>query len=202
MAALASASSTDASSSGVDIDLTLSDPPYPDNQMGSSAEKPIELDLDAMDIDMAMSDLFGDSVDSATDDNGGVEGLFSPVIGAGDNSSGKEEDSFLNTLEGDANNEDIFASLNSSNDSTGPASQGGHNLSVPLGSSALTAPSPGTLLANFASATDDAATSGNPLPGGPPFDLEGLDIQNFLTDDNQMNLVMDEFLSMEPENQE
>ena len=170
MAALASASSTENRS--VDIDLTLPDSTYANTALGNSAEKPIELDLDGVDIDMDMAmDLFGDSAEPVPDSNN-VDGLFSPVIPApsanGKTSPAKEDDSFLNT--------DIFASL-------------GTDSNVPERSS--TVPSPGSLIASF--------TSGDPVQNAsvPSLNLEGLDFPSFL-EDPQMDLSgMDDLLSMD-----
>ncbi|KAF8238410.1 hypothetical protein L208DRAFT_1456920 [Tricholoma matsutake] len=112
----------------VDIDLTVSETSRPNSNdmkrssnanVGSSADKPIELDLDSMDIDMAMTDLFGDSVDNpsleATD---AVDGLFSPVVGdtvmTNDfhGKSPKTEGGFLDALSHPS--DDIFATLDHS----------------------------------------------------------------------------------------
>ncbi|KAF8921820.1 hypothetical protein CPB85DRAFT_1264668 [Mucidula mucida] len=128
MASLTSVPPEASSSSGrVDIDLTLSDAPAEgtgaeiniDASMGT-ADKPIELDLDSMDIDM--SDLFGGDAFAHSDLAG----------------KGKEDTAdFLNSLGDDAGNEELF-SLEGQQPKAqvaGPANQ--------------TAPSPGTLLASF-----------------------------------------------------
>ncbi|KAJ7151567.1 hypothetical protein C8R46DRAFT_914090 [Mycena filopes] len=131
IAALASASSDPQAQNqtrAVDIDLTSPDHTHPPDvemtSLGNTAEKPIELDLEAMEIDMAMSGLFdtgdgdGDNASSA-----GGEGLFTPVVqgpnipgitGMGNGKSVKQEeedDSFLSALSGAGDGEDIFASL-------------------------------------------------------------------------------------------
>lgn len=228
MAALASASS-DTQSRPVDIDLTSPDhATAPDVEMtgiGSSADKPIELDLDAMEIDMAaMSDLFGDadanSNNSGANSNAG-EGLFTPVIPGpdlahrlgGDGKGGvkeeNDEESFLSALSGAAGGgDDMFASLRGN---AGPSNQ-----SVASGSASaqqMSAPSPGSLLASFShqmgGASDDASHNHN--PGGDAsaqaYDLDALDLTNlgagFFGDDTQnaetdMNMVfdMEELLNM------
>jgi hypothetical protein len=65
----------------VDIDLTVPPDVPLDQSLGSSAEKPIELDIDGMDIDMTtMSELFGDDVRSDTGSNpADVEDLFTEM---------------------------------------------------------------------------------------------------------------------------
>ena len=97
----------------VDIDLTLTSPsslPMSlDPQLGSSADKPIDIDLD-MDVDMgmdagSMNDLFGDSTENGSS-VGAVDDLFSPGPLDGtkrDNSGGegsaeKSDDDFLMSL--------------------------------------------------------------------------------------------------------
>ncbi|KAI6010184.1 hypothetical protein EDC04DRAFT_2581158, partial [Pisolithus marmoratus] len=79
IAAFASANA----SQHVDIDLTVDDsPPAMMSRMtaplGSSADKPIELDLDG--IDMDMPDLFGDGPESSSGDGQvAMDGLFTPT---------------------------------------------------------------------------------------------------------------------------
>ncbi len=178
MASLTSVPPEASSSSGrVDIDLTLPDAPAEgtgaeiniDASMGT-ADKPIELDLDSMDIDM--SDLFGDTVEDTSngaDDAGGD--AFAPSDLAG---KGKEDTAdFLNSLGDDAGNEELF-SLEGQQPKAqvaGPANQ--------------TAPSPGTLLASF--------TAGNAEGNGNQFNLENIDY-NFFGNGEDPNAVMDQFL--------
>ncbi|KAF7340111.1 hypothetical protein MVEN_01929500 [Mycena venus] len=222
MAALASASSaSDAQPRPVDIDLTSPDQPTrPDIEMtgiGNSADKPIELDLDAMEIDMAMSDLFGDA-DSGS--NAG-EGLFTPVLPGPDlaHSLGdgkivkEEEESFLDALSGGG--DDMFASLraNASGDTHGQQAASGSAPAQPM-----SAPSPGSLLASFSQQMggdlsqqmgDEASGASNHtnLPsdaGGPTYDLDALDLTNlspgFFGDtqnsDMNMGFDMEELLNM------
>ncbi|KAF9010294.1 hypothetical protein BDZ89DRAFT_1078234 [Hymenopellis radicata] len=173
----------EASSSGrVDIDLTLPDAPAEgsanmniDATMGT-ADKPIELDLESMDIDM--SDLFGDTVENTANDADATGGddLFSPVIAhpdlAGKDGEGKEDQDFLNSLRDDAGNEDLFSlEAQPKAQVAGPANQ--------------TAPSPGTLLASF--------TAGNAEGNGNQFNMENIDY-NFFGNGEDPNVVMDQFL--------
>ncbi|KAJ7748486.1 hypothetical protein DFH07DRAFT_1062507 [Mycena maculata] len=207
MAALASASSSDAARP-VDIDLTGADDPHPDVEMtsvGNTADKPIELDLDAMEIDMAMSDLFGDA-DSASNNGGSaVEGLFTPVIpvpdmvhSLGDTKVKEEEESFLSALGGGS--DDIFASLGANPHGGAHSAASG---SAPPGS--MSTPSPGNLLASF-SHMGDSSESGHasnlPGEGAPSYDLDSLDLSNlspgFFGDvqNSDMAFDMEELLSM------
>ncbi|KAJ7651953.1 hypothetical protein DFH06DRAFT_1419113 [Mycena polygramma] len=206
MAALASASSSPPRQS-VDIDLT-SPPPNPDAEMtaiGNTADKPIELDLDAMEIDMAMSDLFGDA--DSTSNNGGsaVEGLFTPVMpgpdmahNLGDGKSVKEEEeSFLKALGG--GDEDIFNSLRANASGDAQSSASGSAPPAPM-----SAPSPGALLASF-SQMENQSDSNHPNlqnEGGPAYDLDSLDLTNLSpgffgdTQNSDMGFDMEELLSM------
>ncbi|KAK7064711.1 hypothetical protein R3P38DRAFT_2826089 [Favolaschia claudopus] len=204
MAALASASATaDPQPRPVDIDLTGADNPAPDVDMatiGNTADKPIELDLDAMEIDRAMSDLFGDTADSNS--NAG-DGLFTPVVpvpdiahtlGGADGTNIKvEEESFLNALSGDG--EDVFASL-----------RGSHGPQAAPGS----AGPPPSILASFSQQMGEGTSDAANQPGGSnptSYDLESLDLTNLgagffenaeHTDMNaDMNIFdMEELLSM------
>ncbi|KAF8213706.1 hypothetical protein K438DRAFT_1106357 [Mycena galopus ATCC 62051] len=203
MAALASASSSDTQPRPVDIDLTSPDHAAPDVEMtnvGNSADKPIELDLDAMEIDMAMSDLFGDA-DSGS--NAG-EGLFTPVVPGSDVAhrlaDGKiikeEEDSFLNALSGGG--DDMFASSAASG--SAPNAQ------------SMSAPSPGTLLASFSQqmggdlsqqmAGEPSDASQHPGEGASSYDLDALDLTNLSagffedTQNPDMMFDMEELLNM------
>ncbi|KAG9314723.1 hypothetical protein JVU11DRAFT_5532 [Chiua virens] len=92
MAAFASAAAANSGSQRVDIDLTVSDSPptmiaATDPALGSSADKPIELDLDSIDMEMTdMTNLFGDAPGSESrDGRATVDSLFSP--GAADSSA-------------------------------------------------------------------------------------------------------------------
>ncbi|KAH0838664.1 hypothetical protein J3R83DRAFT_6991 [Lanmaoa asiatica] len=86
MAAFASAAVATSGSQRVDIDLTVSDSPSimmtsTDTSLGSSADKPIELDLDGIDMEMSdMTNLFGDASESTSGDRQTtVDSLFSPA---------------------------------------------------------------------------------------------------------------------------
>ncbi|KAJ7642287.1 hypothetical protein B0H17DRAFT_1172393 [Mycena rosella] len=202
MAALASASSTSDASRPVEIDLT--GPEAPDVKMtavGNTADQPIELDLDAMEIDMAMSDLFGD--DSSSNNGGGsaVEGLFTPVMPGpdlahrlGDASKDAEQESFLSALDG--RSDDIFASLGANAHSD---TQTGASGSVP--SASMSAPSPGSLLASFSQMGDPSQAS-HSNEGAQVYDLDALDLSNlspgFFEDANNtdMGFDMEELLSI------
>ncbi len=98
------------------IDLTIETPERDvnvnmDGGVGSSADKPIELDLGDMEVDM--SDLFGDN-----SSNDAVDSLFSPT-GANPElaaeSVKQEEQHFLNSFaaNGGATEEEFFSSLSS-----------------------------------------------------------------------------------------
>ncbi|KAK2461728.1 hypothetical protein APHAL10511_006191 [Amanita phalloides] len=115
MAAFASATSTTNALGGTgEIDLTAEDndshlPMSLDPAAGSSADKPIELDLDTMDI---MSDLFGDSEgrDESTSSKTAIDpgGLFSTHKALSDGSDAQsnvkiqKDGNFLSTFTGDA----------------------------------------------------------------------------------------------------
>ena len=166
----------------VDIDLTVSDTSGPssrdmkmpnDTNIGSSADKPIELDLDSMDmdIDMAMTDLFGDSVDNSSNEaTNTVDGLFSPVVGDAmitndfDGKSIKTDGGFLGTLSQPSNN--MFATLD-------------HRQQLKAPPSAIqSAPSPGSLYSGLSSSSQlvGSAPTSNDAGGEPQFDLNSLDL--------------------------
>ncbi|KAJ7293866.1 hypothetical protein C8J57DRAFT_1270233 [Mycena rebaudengoi] len=213
MAALASASSDP---SRPVVDLTgpeHSDEDVKMSSVGGSADKPIELDLDAMELDIAaMSDLFGDT-DSNSNNGGGsvVDGLFTPVISGPDmplihglsdaKSANDEEESFLSSLGGDG--DDIFASLgaNDHNNSQSTASGSGPSAS-------MSDPSPGSLLGNYSHMGDPSAsghTSNLPGEEGSSYDLDSLDLTdlgsgfNFgdaQSQNSDLGFNMEELLSM------
>ncbi|KAF9263109.1 hypothetical protein L218DRAFT_928326 [Marasmius fiardii PR-910] len=173
----------------VDIDLTLPDADASDNMnmgvnqsLGSSADKPIELDMEGM--DMAM-DLFGDPQDST----------FSPIVENPSEASGKlnkQEDTdtnnFLSSLGvgtgGNVNADDIFSSLQSASDHQTSGRNGNgsgvtDSLQIPSGN-AEAAPSPRTLIASFSESGVVTASTGESSDGGQPFDLD------FLTHDDSL----------------
>ncbi|KAH7930584.1 hypothetical protein BV22DRAFT_59242 [Leucogyrophana mollusca] len=200
MAAFASATAG-SSAPHVDIDLTV-----PENSpidltsgmdigLGSSADKPIELDLDSLDMEMSNmnSDLFGDPPEtSSSDAQAAVDSLFSPVTAESGSSlsaaplegskSVKQEHvdldilSALSTMEGsNQNNDNLFASLDAASHGnaqpgaqTQPDGSGGSSSS----SGAHAAPSPGTLLASFVSSSQLESGASN----DSGFDLSNLDL--------------------------
>lgn len=171
----------------VDIDLTVPDTGPSDVSMGnhdmdieitttlgSSADKPIELDDD---IELDMSDLFGDTGDTSSN----ATDLPKDI---------KQDDMELDLLgalstsgDADSTNNDIFASFAQSEDSSSSQLQ-------PQGSSLLSvlpltpgAPSPGTLLASFSGSEMSAeqpsmSTDTNAMHGDPSFDMNSLDLSN------------------------
>ncbi|KAG6331603.1 hypothetical protein ID866_7485 [Astraeus odoratus] len=183
MAAFASAAAN-ASAQHVDIDLTVDDSPPTmmtgiNTSLGSSADKPIELDLDGIDMEMSsMTDLFGDAPESSSGD-----GLFTPTttdagapLAPGDAPLPKDAKAHDNigmeilnalTVEGDNHGPNLFAAMqgNSSSERANNANQQGTQES-----SINTLP--GSILASF-------ATQSQLDPGAehmqPPFDLSGLD---------------------------
>jgi hypothetical protein len=190
MAAFASASaSNDATSRPIDIDLTVPDTSNPsvasngsdvemslDPALGNSADKPIELDLEGMDIDMSnMTDLFGDSADtSSSDANAAVEGLFSPSTTAADGKVIKGEGEIgmglLDALSVSGEDGDLFASFGEKsrgNDQTN------ENKEDPTGSSSsvVTAPLPASLLDGFTSVSNIHAQDHPTQPGESSFHL-------------------------------
>ncbi|KIM84681.1 hypothetical protein PILCRDRAFT_818279 [Piloderma croceum F 1598] len=192
----------------VDIDLTLPDTEPPDGNtssdvnmnvdasLGNSADKPIELDLD-----INMSDLFGDTADDgSTDPNAS---LFSPVAGSHELSSAAGQDQksvkrenmgmeILDVLSavGDADrHNDLFASFQNNRQPSGQSqlqsNTTSEGLSAPLGPSSSgngSAPSPASILASFAAPqmnTNDHPTSpdAHNLPGGDAsFDISSIDL--------------------------
>ncbi|KAK7029690.1 hypothetical protein VNI00_014388 [Paramarasmius palmivorus] len=139
----------DSSSNPVDIDLTIPESDTSGNlhlhlndSIGDSADKPIELDMGSIEgIDMPM-DLFGDSDETASNNRGDVENLFSPVEGPEDSNAAqnKTDTSFLSSLGVTANtNNDLFSSL-----------QNNDSLQLPTQTTSdQNAPSPGSLLATL-----------------------------------------------------
>ncbi|KAG7090724.1 hypothetical protein E1B28_009816 [Marasmius oreades] len=179
---LMSAFAPSADTSHVDMDLTLPDSDASNNMnldVGSSADKPIELDMEGMDtMDMAMTDLFGDTQETISNDNDVVEGLFSPIEGPSEASGklNKEDTNFLSSLGvgTGSNADDIFSSLQSASDQ--PTERNGDSLQIPL-TNAEAAPSPGTLIASLSENPVPAPSTEN-SDGGQPFDF------GFLTHDS------------------
>ncbi|KAG6837204.1 hypothetical protein H0H93_013072 [Arthromyces matolae] len=171
------------SSSSQTIDLTMEpdggDAKVLDSVRGT-ANRPIELDMDDMDIDMAMTDLFGDPTDTGSNDASTMEGLFSPVVleqsaNADADKPMKTEDSFLQNINA-SNNADIFSTLTDP-DNTNDPQQIKDSQAVPL-----SAPSPESLLASFANTAPlpvmGQMSQNNMSVTDTPFDMSGLDLSN------------------------
>ncbi|KIY69377.1 hypothetical protein CYLTODRAFT_372820 [Cylindrobasidium torrendii FP15055 ss-10] len=124
---------------------------------GSSGEKPIELDLDNMDIDM--HGLFGDD-DAGQDDGDAMESLFSPTVQTAELSDEAKKD-------GEA--QDFLKSLEAADTST---TQAGF---LEAGQAAESNPSPNTLLASFGAGGGTADSSS----GDGQFNIESLDMNFF-----------------------
>ncbi|KAG1749612.1 uncharacterized protein EDB91DRAFT_1108707 [Suillus paluster] len=187
------------SSQHVDIDLTADDdPPMPpvDASLGNSVDKPIELDLDSIDMEIStMTDLFGDGAEAGSGENSGVEGIFSPVTpDAGASNPAKESQEggldmeMLGALSAVDNN-------NHGNDVFGPsdanALQSGQHpsLGVQNAHPGNVAPSPSAILASFDASQSDGTT--HQLPDGDGnFDLSALDFDpSFFHQSSDMNLM-------------
>ncbi|KAG6918678.1 hypothetical protein DXG01_012496 [Tephrocybe rancida] len=157
-----------------DVKITL------DNVDGT-AERPIELDMEGMDIDMAMTDLFGDPTDSGSNDASAMDGLFSPIVVEPDTNTEidkpiKTEEVFLQNLGESSNGDDIFSSLDVQADATEPQQ------SKDTSSETRSVPSPASLLESFTSAShlqgiDEMPSNNMPAPDAP-FDMSGLDLSN------------------------
>ncbi|KAG6903004.1 hypothetical protein C0995_008577 [Termitomyces sp. Mi166 len=172
-------------SSSQTIDLTM-DNDGGDVKMGlenvsGTADRPIELDIEGMDIDMAMTDLFGDPADTGSNDVNAMDGLFSPiVIEQGTNTESakpiKTEETFLRNIGQTNNEDDIFSALNVQ----GNTSESQQSKDVP--SVPRSAPSPASLLASFTSPSQlqgiDQISSNNIAVTEAPFDMSGLDLAN------------------------
>lgn len=182
------------------IDLTIETPEREvnvnlDGGVGSSADKPIELDLGDMEVDM--SDLFGDN-----SSNDAVDSLFSPT-GANPELAAEnvkqEEQHFLNPFaaNGGATEEEFFSSL-----SAKPENGQSSSLEIPSGDNAgQTAPSPGAFLASLTgsqleSGNEMATASGSSLsmPEGQ-FSMENLDY-GFFANDQDPGVNLDALLAM------
>ncbi|KII86322.1 hypothetical protein PLICRDRAFT_43918 [Plicaturopsis crispa FD-325 SS-3] len=191
-------SSSDPANRPVDIDLTL-----PENDdaavmdmdvdAGTSAEKPIELDLEGMEIDMAS--IFGDTGGDSSSNDGNA-GLFSPPP---EGKEIKEENinmEILDALSNAEGEEDLFASLER------PASSGNPPETQPT-EGANNGPSPGSILSNFAA--ENPPPENTDAPG--QFDLENIDFSSFsglfaegqTSDMNSMDMDMENLLNMNGE---
>jgi len=149
------------------------------DNVGSTADKPIELDLEGMDIDMTMTDLFGDTADTVSNDvNATMEGLFSPIVmepeANQDNNTGKSiktEGPFLEALGQSNHEDDIFSSLDVQSQQSKDTS-----------SVTRSAPSPASLIASFETASQlqamDPMSSSTVPVSEAPFDIGALDLSH------------------------
>ncbi|KAF8912898.1 hypothetical protein CPB84DRAFT_1841340 [Gymnopilus junonius] len=182
--------------------------------LGDSLEKPIELDLDAMDIEMAsINDHFGSPVE---DPGHTGDGLFSPVLDNGEsgqqlqveNDQSQKEENDLANFQMDANmHDELFGNFSSrgqmelTSDASIPHPP---STSMPFSTS---------LLAQFSSAADSmegktSSTGDSLVPdSGETFVLNSIDLANlgsgFFSDGQspEMNfsLDMESFLNMNPD---
>ncbi|KAA1468409.1 hypothetical protein DENSPDRAFT_463959 [Dentipellis sp. KUC8613] len=201
---MAALTSGDLANRPVDIDLTSlpdSEPAnagnMPVDALGSSADRPIELD---MDIDMtSVGDLFGDSEQM----NSADQDLFGPSTSEVVNVKEEKDDneklgmdilSAFSASNPDAVHNDLFGSLDTNqaqgsadNDLFSPAPAAASSGDQP----ALSAASPGTILAGFAASNAAASSStDNPSAGGadPQFDMSTLDFSNYTSLDPGFSL--------------
>ncbi|KDR85234.1 hypothetical protein GALMADRAFT_233971 [Galerina marginata CBS 339.88] len=185
--------------------------------LGDSSDKPIELDLDAMDIEMAnMTDHFGDPIEPSGSSNT-HDGLFSPIMDNGDaeqmlgianDEPGQDKGTSLAEFEIDNVNDELFGDFTSSGGELELAPGG----SVPQPQS-LSMSSPEILLAQFTSAPDLMEVKNSPSVNsalqqtGETFDLNSsMDLisnlaSGFFSDaqNTEMNFSMDmeTFLNMD-----
>jgi len=172
------------------IDLTIHDNIHMPQErsslplgLGDSSDKPIELDLDSMDIEMAnMTDLFGDA-ESADD---AAEDLFSPL--------GQNRGELSENLGGLSTKESVLADF-----------QIDSNMNVEVDPPV---PSPGSLLAQFSSSHlmgNKSSPSGNPdlsTASTETFDLSSIDLSNldpFFTNGQEapnFSMDMESFMNM------
>ncbi|KAF5377305.1 hypothetical protein D9615_006386 [Tricholomella constricta] len=200
-------------SSSQSIDLTLetdnADVKMTMENVGTTADKPIELDLEGMDIDMAMTDIFGDTADTGSNDaNATMDGLFSPIVVESDvsevNDTSKPDKThtpFLETLGQATSGDDIFSSLDV------PDDPNQHQQLKDASSSIRSAPSPASLLASFESSsqlqTINSMSSSNMSVPDTSFDISSLDLSNLSPSffggasetDINFSMDMDQFLA-------
>jgi len=178
--------------------------------LGDSLDKPIELDLDAMDIDMSnMTDTFGDSIENGeAADNNAQDSLFSPDVETGDagkaaqsednNNLSKDDENIISTFDLHSNAE---TELFGGDFTSGPdlVTEGGENtqldVAIPLDSS--------NIMEQFPSAHD--STNPTMQESGEHFDINSLDLSNlpsdfFSSEQNQgmdFSMDMDTFFNMD-----
>lgn len=177
--------------------------------LGDSSDKPIELDLDAMDIEMPNMNDFGNPVEmnESTEDHEG-DGLFSPLQDDGEGEGAdniqpqKEEGHSVPTYDMDSKvNQELFGDFSSSGE-MGVAMETDTSMPPPHSTEM---PSSEDLLAQF-SATQGTSPSSNPmLQGGEAFDLNSIDLSSLASQfyaqehDSEINFAMDveTFLNMD-----
>ncbi|KAF8167865.1 hypothetical protein B0H34DRAFT_34400 [Crassisporium funariophilum] len=172
--------------------------------IGDSSDKPIELDLDAMDIDMGnMTDLFGDPTETG-EGNNVHDGLFSPVLDEGEGEGPQDgeidQPQKLESRELDnfgVEGNQIFATFSANDD---PASAAGPSM---LQSDSTSVPSPGTLMAQFSASghlldLKSPSSTHNVIPDtASTFDLTSMDYSQLAsglfssTQDSEINFPMD-----------
>ncbi|KAI6153221.1 hypothetical protein BKA82DRAFT_23952 [Pisolithus tinctorius] len=182
MAAFASATAAGASQH-VDIDLTVDDSPPTmmsriNASLGSSADKPIELDLEGIEMNMpSMTDLFGDGPESSSGDGQtGMDGLFTPTTteAGGDvhpkdaRSSNAVGMGILDALTAESSNHgsNLFETIQRG--SSGQMNDGGQQ-------AAHGSDSPGSLLASF---TNQSQHGSGAEHMQTDFDLSSIDFSN------------------------
>ncbi|KJA29340.1 hypothetical protein HYPSUDRAFT_196712 [Hypholoma sublateritium FD-334 SS-4] len=160
--------------------------------LGDSSDKPIELDLDAMDIEMAnMTGAFGNPVEAGESGNS-HDGLFSPLLGGGDGAH-LDESNLMQSAQhavGNASSnfhidssttDDLFGGLTPSADLGVDLDGSATSLLQPQSSSI---PSHGDLLAQFTDPAallhDKVSSSDNPVihDADASFDINSLDLTN------------------------
>ncbi|TFK40916.1 hypothetical protein BDQ12DRAFT_720652 [Crucibulum laeve] len=177
----------------IDIDLTIPEMSQGNDEhsklsinaaAGSSSDKPIELDLDSMDIDMAsMTDLFGDPTDngSSADVNAG---LFSPIDE--DPNIQKLEDSviqkplkeeesgnFLGTLHSGDNGADLFSSFGSNSQPDMPM-----DMKIKQGAAEESISSSITGIPSFPISAQQTTSTDDTMATDTPFDINALDLSS------------------------
>ncbi|KIK97883.1 hypothetical protein PAXRUDRAFT_824463 [Paxillus rubicundulus Ve08.2h10] len=211
MAAFASAAAVNSVGPSVDIDLTVSDSPSMmtgvDHALGNSADKPIELDLDGIDIEMSnMTDLFGDAAESSSGDGQtAVDSLFSPDTSAPLSASEASHPSKMVKSEGHIDMKILDALNGEGGDQAGnlfgPVANRSNGCQQPL-SGSNAAPSPRSLIASFAHVGPLDSSSEHMQGGDTGFDLSTLDLSNLdpaFFSEHDMNMTdMVAFLNMHP----
>ena len=159
--------------------------------LGDTSDKPIELDLDAMDIEMAnMTGTFGNPAETGESGNSN-DGLFSPLLGDGGGPH-LDQSNLMQSAQhavGDASSnfhmdpsatEELFGGLTPSADLGVDLENSAASMLQPQSSSM---PSPGSLLAQFSDPAallhDKVPSSDNPVHDADnSFDINSLDLSN------------------------